>query len=111
MTLDEIVRDIHALEGDLDTYERKSGVLPETFYESYTAGEEPADDAWMLDWSDWAGAYELWLRRKQQYQDAIRQVQQGTTLANVIQRSISQAYSSQHQASSHSGTPHEFCST
>jgi hypothetical protein len=86
MTLDEILRDIHALEEDLGAYERKFGVLSETFYESYTSGEEPADDAWVLDWSDWAGAYELWLRRKQQYRDAIRRIQQDTTLAKVIQR-------------------------
>jgi hypothetical protein len=86
MTLDDILRDIHALEEDLGTYERKFGVLSETFHESYTNGKEPADDAWVLDWSDWAGAYELWLRRKQQYRDAIHRVQQDTSLANVIQR-------------------------
>jgi len=35
MTLDEILQDIHALEEDMLTYERKYGVLSETFYESY----------------------------------------------------------------------------
>jgi hypothetical protein len=52
MTIDEIVRDIHALEADLENYERKYGILSETFYEAYRMGEEPADDAWVLDWSD-----------------------------------------------------------
>jgi hypothetical protein len=66
MTLDEIIQDIHACEADLLVYERKYGVLSETFYESYMSGEEPADDAWVLDWSDWAGTYEIWLRRRQQ---------------------------------------------
>ena len=65
MTLDEILRDIHALEEDLGAYERKYGVRSETFYESYMAGEEPDNDAWVLDWNDWAGAYEIWLRRVQ----------------------------------------------
>ncbi len=43
MTLDGILLDIHALEQDLQAFERKYGVLSETFYESYTRGEEPAD--------------------------------------------------------------------
>jgi hypothetical protein len=86
MTLDEILQDIHALEQDLATYERKYGVLSETFYESYVSGEEPAYDAWILDWNDWAGAYEIWLRRRQQYQDLIRVLKEHTTLSDVIKR-------------------------
>jgi len=86
MTLDEILQDIHALEEDLLTYERKYGVLSETFYESYTNGEEPADDAWVLDWSDWAAAYEVWLRRRQQYQGIIAALKERETLAQVIER-------------------------
>jgi hypothetical protein len=85
MTLDEILRDIHALEEDMLTYERKYGVLTETFYESYSNGEEPADDAWVLDWSDWAAAYEIWLRRREQYQEIIQALRESTpTLADVI---------------------------
>jgi len=86
MTLDEILQDIHALEEDLVAYERKYGVLSETFYESYVNGEEPADDAWVLDWNDWAGAYEIWLRRRQQYQDLIHSLKEHTTLSDMIQR-------------------------
>ena len=71
MTLDDILQDIHALEQDLQSYERKYGVLSETFYESYMNGEEPDDDAWVMDWSAWAGTYEIWLRRKEQYRAAI----------------------------------------
>jgi hypothetical protein len=67
MTIDEVIRDIHALEADLENYERKYGILSETFYEAYRTGEEPADDAWVLDWSDWAGAYEISQRRRQKY--------------------------------------------
>jgi hypothetical protein len=87
MTLDEILRDIHALNEDIQAYERKYGVLTETFYESYSNGEEPADDAWVLDWNDWAGAYEIWLRRHEQYQDIIQSLQkQSQTLSDVIAR-------------------------
>lgn len=72
MTLEEVVRDIHALEADLESYERKYGILSETFYEAYRSGEEPADDAWMLDWSDWAGAYEIRERRQLELADRLR---------------------------------------
>jgi hypothetical protein len=86
MTLDEILRDIHAMEEDLLTYERKYGVLSDTFYESYRDGEEPADDAWVLDWGDWAGAYEIWLRRRQQYQEAMNTLKAKSKLSSVIER-------------------------
>ncbi len=67
MTPNEILDDIHALEEDLLAFERKYSVLSETFYESYLKGEEPENDSWILDWSDWAGAYKIWLRRQEQY--------------------------------------------
>ena len=65
MTLSEIMQDIHACERDMRMYEQKYNILSETFYESYMRGDEPPDDAWVLDWSDWAGAYEIWLDRKE----------------------------------------------
>lgn len=74
MILQEIIVDIHALNEDLEAYERKYGVLSETFYESYTSGEEPEDESWVLDWADWAGAYKIFLRRKDQYNSAIREL-------------------------------------
>lgn len=87
MTLDDVLLDIHALEQDLQSYERKYGVLSETFYESYASGEEPEDVSWVLDWAAWAGAYEIWLRRKQQYQAAIQAVRRQTpVLSDVIGR-------------------------
>ncbi len=86
MTLDEILQDIHALEEDLQNYERKYGVLSETFYESYIAGEEPADDAWVLDWSGWAGAYQIWSRRRQQYRELMASLRATTSLPTIIER-------------------------
>ena len=87
MTLDEILRDIHTLEEDIVAYERKYGVLTETFYESYTNGEEPPDDAWVLDWNDWAGTYEIWLHRREQYQEIIQSLREHTqTLSDIIAR-------------------------
>jgi hypothetical protein len=87
MTLDEILQDIHALEEDMLTYERKYGVLSETFYESYVNGEEPPDDTWVLDWNDWAGTYEIWLRRREQYREIIQSLKEHSqTLSAVIER-------------------------
>lgn len=87
MTLQEIIADIHALHEDLETYERKYGILSETFYEAYTNGEEPQDDAWVLDWADWSGAYKILLRRQEQYREAIRVLREDSqTLSEVIER-------------------------
>ena len=87
MTLQEIIDDIHALREDLEAYERKYGVLSETFYESYMNGEEPEDDVWTLDWTDWAGAYKIWIRRQEEYKKAIQNLRgQSQSLMNVIER-------------------------
>ena len=40
LTLQDIIADIHALNEDLAMYERKYGVLSQTFYDSYQRGEE-----------------------------------------------------------------------
>ena len=89
MTLQEIMADIHALNEDLEAYERKYGVLSETFYESYTNGEEPEEEAWVLDWADWAGAYKILLRRREQYRRAIQALrEQSQTLVGVIERTV-----------------------
>ncbi|MCA9965768.1 MAG: hypothetical protein KC423_16060 [Anaerolineales bacterium] len=86
MTLQDIIADIHALNEDLEVYERKYGVLSETFYEAYLNGEEPEDDSWVLDWADWAGAYKILLRRQEQYRAAIAILRlQKDSLGNVIQ--------------------------
>ena len=87
MTLQDIIADIHALYEDLENYERKYGVLSETFYELYTGGEEPEDEAWILDWADWAGTYQILLRRQEQYRRTIEALRTETqSLANVIER-------------------------
>jgi hypothetical protein len=87
MTLQDILADIHALVEDLEVYERKYGVLSATFYESYLNGEEPDDDAWVLDWADWAGAYKMLLRRQDDYRRAIDTLRkEAPTLADVIKR-------------------------
>ena len=61
--------------------------LSETFYESYMKGEEPEDDSWVRDWAAWAGTYEIWLRRRELYQAAMRNLQTQTDgLVSIIER-------------------------
>lgn len=89
MTLQEVIDDIHALTEDLETYERKYGVLSETFYESYINGEEPEDESWVMDWADWAGAYKIILRRREQYRRAIQGLKgPSQSLVNIIERTV-----------------------
>ena len=87
MLLTDILQEIYALEDEMRDYERKYGVLSETFYESYMAGEEPPNDAWMLDWTAWASAYKVWLRRREQYQAAVHALRiKAPDYASVIAR-------------------------
>jgi hypothetical protein len=89
LTLQDIIADIHALNEDLAMYERKYGVLSDTFYESYQRGEETQDESWVLDWADWAGAYKIWLRRQEQYHRTIQALrEQSESLVDVIERTM-----------------------
>ncbi len=84
MTISESIQDIHACTEDLLMYERKYNILSETFYAAYSAGEEPPDHASVLEWGDWAGAYQIWLRRRQQYQSAIQAMEKQTPLMQIM---------------------------
>lgn len=87
MTLDDILQDIYALADELRSYERKYNVLSEVFYEAYISGEEPPDDSWVRDWTAWASAYKLWLRRREQYMAAIAQLRDETdSIVSMIAR-------------------------
>ncbi len=70
MTLDDLLFDIHVLEYELQSFERRFGVLSEMFYEVWSQGEEPADSSWVLPWAAWAGAYESWRDYRSEYMQA-----------------------------------------
>ena len=91
MTLEDILNDIYTLEDEMRAYERKYGVLSETFYQAYSQGEEPPDEAWVRDWTAWASAYKLWLRLREQYQ--------ATILSETVHRTISEviAHTARHE--------------
>ena len=85
MTLHEILTDIHALEEEILEFERKYGLRSETFYAAYTGGEEPEDDRWVLDFSEWASLYRTWLTRQAEYRNEVQRRQGGThSLAGLI---------------------------
>jgi len=72
MNLEDIIEDIHVLTDDVKVYERKYGILSKTFYANYSKSIEPENDDWVLDWSDWAGAYQILNRRLKQYHQAVQ---------------------------------------
>jgi hypothetical protein len=75
MTLEELLADIHALEEDMLAFERKYGVRSEIFYAAYISGEEPEDDAWVLDFGEWASVYRTWLARQAEYRNQVQLIQ------------------------------------
>ncbi|MCK4472169.1 MAG: hypothetical protein KAW49_10330 [Anaerolineae bacterium] len=86
MELATLVQDIHRLNHQLERFERKYGVMSETFYESYIAGEEPEDDAWVLDFEKWAGLYEVWRDRQEAYRQAMQRLRvKQPSLSGIIQ--------------------------
>jgi hypothetical protein len=85
MNLREILADIHALEAELLGFERKYGIRSETFYAAYVSGEEPEDDAWVLDFGEWASVYRTWLARQSEYRNEVQRLQPRTpSLAGLI---------------------------
>ncbi len=79
-----LVQDIHRLSHELERFERKYGVLSETFYELYSTGEEP-DDGSVLDFEKWAGLYEAWRDRLHAYAEALQHLRtERTSLAEII---------------------------
>ena len=86
MDLTTIVQDIHRLNHELERFERKYGVMSHTFYESYISGEEPENDAWVLDFEKWAGLYEIWRDRQQAYNERLKDIRQKPpSISKVIQ--------------------------
>jgi len=55
MTLADIVSDLHAVTRALVAFEERYGLLSDTFFTWYQQGNEPEEDAWVLDFAEWAG--------------------------------------------------------
>jgi hypothetical protein len=65
--LQELIAELHTLDQELARFERKYGILSETFFAWYQSGEEPDDPDWVQDFALWAGTYQLKLRRQEKY--------------------------------------------
>ncbi|MEZ4511942.1 MAG: hypothetical protein R3C62_08700 [Chloroflexota bacterium] len=72
MNIRDILTDIHALEEELLQFERTYGIRSETLYAAYVAGEEPDDEAWVLDFGEWATVYKMWLTRQAEYRNEVQ---------------------------------------
>ncbi len=86
--IEKVLLDIHALEEDLLEFERKYGLLSETFYAAYTSGEEPEDDSWVLDFSEWASVYRTWLSRLAEYRNEVQRLQGGSPSLRGLIRAV-----------------------
>ena len=85
MSLEELLADIHALEEELLSFERKYGIRSETLYTAYQDGEEPEDSAWVLDFGEWASIYRTYLARQAEYRNEIqRRRQRVSGLAGLV---------------------------
>jgi hypothetical protein len=73
MTLQEILADIHALEQEMLSFERKYGIRSETLYAAYMS-EEPENESWVLDFGEWASVYRTWLARQAEYRNEIQRI-------------------------------------
>lgn len=91
VNLSEILEDIHTLATELQLYERRYGVLSETFFEAYMGGEEPDDDAWVPDFAIWAGTYQTWLDRQREYRAAVRRLREHPASLSQLIRVTAQA--------------------
>jgi hypothetical protein len=88
LALGEILADVHALEEELLEFERKYGLRSETFYAAYVSGEEPEDDSWVLDFSEWASVYRTWLARLAEYRNEIQRVQGSSSSLKGLIRAV-----------------------
>ena len=89
MTLRELLADIHALEEDLLAFERRYGIRSETFFAAYQSGEEPEDNAWVLDFGEWASVYRTWLARQAEYRNEVQRLQRNApSLAGLIRATV-----------------------
>ena len=85
MNAQELLADIHALEEELLSFERKYGVRSEIFFAAYAQGEEPENEAWVLDFTEWASVYRTWLGRQAEYRNEISRLQaQYPSLAGLV---------------------------
>ena len=74
LTAENLMRDIFEAETNLRWFEQKYGLLSEMFYTLYQQGQlRDEDPAEILEYTEWAGWYEIYQDRRERYQRAIQQ--------------------------------------
>jgi hypothetical protein len=64
-------------------------VLSDTFYQAYQQGEEPPNESWVLDWSEWGATYELLQKRRKRCSEAVERLlsqHAGLSLLQLIEQ-------------------------
>jgi len=70
MTIEQLIQDLHALEIELQKFEKKYNLLSPFFYKLYKSGKLECDK----DYLKWAGLYQIKLRRYEKYNDMLPEV-------------------------------------
>jgi hypothetical protein len=84
----EILSDIHVLEEDLLMFERNYGIRSDVWFAAYISGEEASDDAWILDFQEWASVYRTWLERQAQYRTEIQRINPRPSVFSLIRKAV-----------------------
>ena len=74
ITAEDFLRDIFEAESALRWFEQKYGILSETFYRIYQAGQlRDEDPAEIQEYMEWAGWYEILQDRRRRYDQAVEE--------------------------------------
>jgi hypothetical protein len=74
MTLEEAIRDIHALNRELEAFEEKYELLSKDFYELYIRGKLRDEEIEEIDeYGQWAALYRMKLHRESLYEELVRE--------------------------------------
>ena len=73
ITVEDWLRDIYKAESALRWFEQKHGILSETFYRVYQAGQlRDEDPAEIREYMEWAGWYEILQDRRRRYDQVVQ---------------------------------------
>jgi hypothetical protein len=74
ITAEDFLRDVFEAESALRWFEQKYGILSETFYRVYQAGQlRDEDPTEIQEYMEWAGWYEILQDRRRRYDQAVEE--------------------------------------
>lgn len=84
MTVEQLIQDLHALENELQKFEKKYNLLSPFFYKLYQTGKLEYD----RDYLKWAGLYQIKLRRYQKYKHLLPEILAKINLEHTIEKDM-----------------------